>query len=160
MGLKMYVKVKNGQVDMYPYSLPLFRSDNPNVSFPANVSESVLATYGVFPVKEQEKPEFNSLVQNCVLDATPRQEGSSWVVGFSVKDKPLPEAEGNVRHQRDLLLAQSDWVVIVHTEKGVSIPEDWQTYRQSLRDITAQSGFPYNVSWPTVPGSLRDKGNL
>jgi len=27
----------------------------------------------------------------------------------------------------------------------------WATYRQSLRDVTAQSGFPYSITWPTNP---------
>lgn len=31
------------------------------------------------------------------------------------------------------------------------VPDAWKTYRQALRDIPAQSGFPTNVTWPTKP---------
>jgi hypothetical protein len=56
-----------------------------------------------------------------------------------------------VRSQRDRLLAETDWIVIMHTEKGTNIPAGWEIYRQSLRDITSQPGFPHNVTWPTKP---------
>ena len=51
-----------------------------------------------------------------------------------------------VRAQRDALLVESDSKVWPDY-----IPDDWRTYRQSLRDIPAQSGFPTNVTWPTEP---------
>ena len=34
---------------------------------------------------------------------------------------------------------------------GASVPQAWRDYRQALRDIPAQSGFPFNVVWPSVP---------
>jgi hypothetical protein len=60
------------------------------------------------------------------------------------------EAE-SIRSRRDSLLKDSDWVVIMHTEKGTNIPMEWEVYRQALRDITGQAGFPYEVTWPTKP---------
>jgi len=53
--------------------------------------------------------------------------------------------------KRDSLLAASDWIVVRATDQGVPIPADWKTYRQALRDITTQSGYPFNVVWPTAP---------
>lgn len=61
------------------------------------------------------------------------------------------EAASGVRQVRDRFLSECDWVVIMHTEKGTNIPAQWELYRQSLRDITAQEGFPHNVTWPTKP---------
>ena len=52
---------------------------------------------------------------------------------------------------RDALLSGSDWVVIYHTEKGTNIPLEWRVYRQALRDVTEQEGFPFNVTWPQEP---------
>jgi len=48
-------------------------------------------------------------------------------------------------------LAETDWIVIMHTEKGTNIPAAWEIYRQSLRDITSQPGFPHTINWPTKP---------
>ena len=56
-----------------------------------------------------------------------------------------------IRSERNALLSASDWVVILHTEKGTNIPALWELYRQALRDITAQAGFPHSVTWPTKP---------
>ena len=50
-----------------------------------------------------------------------------------------------VRTQRDKLLATSD-----HMALADRITDSWRTYRQALRDVPAQSGFP-DVTWPTEP---------
>lgn len=58
-----------------------------------------------------------------------------------------------MRAKRDSLLAATDWVVIMHTEKGTNIPADMELYRQALRDITTHANWP-NLSdsdWPTKP---------
>ena len=58
-----------------------------------------------------------------------------------------------LRNQRDIKLAQSDWVVIKEREEGGSVSNfaDWKTYRQSLRDITKTYKSLDDVKWPTVP---------
>ena len=65
----------------------------------------------------------------------------------------LEQATESVRNQRNRLLTETDWVVVKHNELGTPIPQEWLDYRQELRDITAQSGFPDNVEWPTVPSN-------
>ena len=50
-----------------------------------------------------------------------------------------------VRAERDELLAASD-----HMALADRITDDWRVYRQALRDLPAQSGFP-DVSFPTPP---------
>jgi len=55
-------------------------------------------------------------------------------------------SETQVRAQRDALLAASDYMALADR-----ITDDWRTYRQSLRDVPAQSGFPTNVTWPVEP---------
>ena len=53
-----------------------------------------------------------------------------------------------VRKQRDILIAETDWV------SGSDVPDalktKWYTYRQALRDITKQTD-PENITWPTKP---------
>jgi hypothetical protein len=52
-----------------------------------------------------------------------------------------------VRQRRDELLAQSDWT---QTPDAPVDQAAWAAYRQALRDITTQAGFPQSVTWPTV----------
>jgi hypothetical protein len=84
------------------------------------------------------------LVNGVSVEMTEAEEREYW----RLMDEAAPKF---VRATRDALLAESDWIVIMHTERGTNIPAEWEIYRQSLRDITAQPGFPHNVTWPTKP---------
>ena len=60
-----------------------------------------------------------------------------------------------VRRIRNNKLKECDWVVIsfygdenIMTDEAV---DQWKRYRKRLRDITKQSGFPWNVNWPPEP---------
>jgi len=64
-----------------------------------------------------------------------------------IAEQPAKDA----RTKRDRLLTESDWVTIRATDTGNPVPTDWQIYRQALRDITEQTGFPENIDWPTKP---------
>lgn len=55
-------------------------------------------------------------------------------------------AHGPARHYRNHLLALSDSHVWPD-----HVPDDWRTYRQALRDVPSQSGFPTDVTWPLEP---------
>ena len=95
----------------------------------------------------------------CVETAPPtitdsqlaKWDGAKWVVENipvvepDPEPKPLSEAE-TVRAKRDALLAASDSMALADR-----ITDEWRVYRQALRDIPAQSGFPTNVTWPTEP---------
>jgi len=59
------------------------------------------------------------------------------------------EAKANqVRAERDRLLTTTDWTQVADAPV-VSL--EWQPYRQALRDVPQQSGFPDSVEWPTPP---------
>lgn len=58
--------------------------------------------------------------------------------------------EAIVRNDRNQRLADSDWTQI--DDSTVADKEAWATYRQALRDITSQAGFPWTIDWPTYPG--------
>lgn len=69
-------------------------------------------------------------------------------------DQPEPTAEDlatAARFKRDYLLTACDWVVIKAQEAGEAVPDCWRAYRQALRDITNQAGFPSAISWPEPP---------
>jgi hypothetical protein len=54
---------------------------------------------------------------------------------------------------RQSLLIGSDWTdtLSAHDRLGETLYQQWQTYRQALRDITSQPGFPADIVWPTAP---------
>ena len=54
-------------------------------------------------------------------------------------------ASEEVRTKRDLLLAETDW----HGMSDVTMSTEMATYRQALRDISTQAGFPNEINWPT-----------
>jgi hypothetical protein len=61
----------------------------------------------------------------------------------------LEKLPTEVRTKRNILLKNSDWTQVSDMPNNIKTP--WATYRQALRDITTQSGFPSNITWPTAP---------
>ena len=62
------------------------------------------------------------------------------------------EAEAaKVREQRDTLLGKSDWTQAPDVPFVDNEREEWLLYRQALRDVPQQEGFPYAVVWPDKP---------
>jgi hypothetical protein len=61
------------------------------------------------------------------------------------------EQAKSVRQTRDDKLAETDWRVIKAAETATTLNAAWATYRQALRDITSQSGFPWTITWPDAP---------
>ncbi len=55
----------------------------------------------------------------------------------------------DIRFERDLLLQACDWTQLPDVPQAVK--DVWAVYRQALRDITLQEGFPTNITWPTKP---------
>lgn len=56
-----------------------------------------------------------------------------------------------VRRERDLRLQASDWTQSADAPLTTAKKAEWKTYRDSLRDVPNQSGFPEKVLWPTPP---------
>jgi hypothetical protein len=54
----------------------------------------------------------------------------------------------NIRSYRTQLLKDSDWTQIADSTADKTA---WATYRQALRDITGQAGFPWTITWPDAP---------
>ena len=57
----------------------------------------------------------------------------------------------SARDSRDKLLAECDWVMVKALELAQAVPADWATYRQALRDLPRQEGFPVTINWPVKP---------
>ena len=56
-----------------------------------------------------------------------------------------------LRAERNDKLAETDWEIVMHKEKGTNIPTALKTYRQALRDITDSATSLDDVTWPEKP---------
>ena len=54
----------------------------------------------------------------------------------------------DARAKRNTLLAASDWTQVIDAPVNQAA---WAVYRQALRDITSQAGFPTTIDWPVEP---------
>lgn len=69
------------------------------------------------------------------------------------------ELASRVRMRRDSIISRTDFYVQPDYPSDPVGLEAVKAYRQALRDIPEQSGFPRDVQWPTLPSALsRDKG--
>jgi len=156
----MYVKIVDGAVAQYPYTVGKLRQDNPNTSFPKSVPLTTLANYGVYPVKTKARPAYNESTHGLSRATTPVLEDGQWVISYSTyalssdeiaaRDE---EAAYNNRTKRNKLLADSDWTQVNDSPLTNEVKTSWATYRQELRGITDLDGWP-NLSdddWPVAP---------
>jgi hypothetical protein len=84
-----------------------------------------------------------------------QQLDGKWYTKYSVSDldadgiaaKDAEQAK-SVRDQRNTKLTESDWTQVADAPVDTEL---WATYRQALRDVPAQPGFPWDIIWPTQP---------
>jgi hypothetical protein len=149
----MYVKVKDGKVEQYPYTLGMLFQENPETSFPENISHELLAGFGVFPVASVPMPEVD--YTKNVEQTFPVQEEGSWVQTWKIVaagEQEIVERTNQqgdlVRSERNAKLSACDWTQLPDAPVN---KDAWAEYRQNLRDVTQQAGFPWNVVWPQPP---------
>ena len=65
--------------------------------------------------------------------------------------KAIPETADEARAQRDKLLAETDWTQVLDAPIDAETREAYRAYRQALRDIPEQDGFPETITWPELP---------
>lgn len=94
---------------------------------------------------------FKVHINGIERDCTPEEEAEiierNRVASLQIEEK----TKENVRQKRNLLLTESDWTQLDDTPLSNAKKLEWATYRQALRDITNQAGFPWDVSWPDQP---------
>lgn len=64
----------------------------------------------------------------------------------------LLQLSSEYRLHRNRLIAETDWILL--EDVNISNKADWLTYRQNLRDLTNQPGFPTDIIWPEKPSSF------
>jgi len=139
-----HLKITNGQPEIY--SIGQLRRDNPNTSFPKSPSDALLSDWGVYPYTVDDQPAFDYMTQTLTQTALAHVNGA-WTQGWEVSNRPTEDANRNIRNKRDNLLSQTDWMAMSDNTMSPA----WTAYRQALRDVTAQPGFPFAVEWPAKP---------
>lgn len=69
----------------------------------------------------------------------------------SVPEPTEEQQEMQIRAQRNSLLTLCDWTQLPDAPLTTEQKQEWAEYRQALRDVSEQAGFPENVAWPLVP---------
>lgn len=152
----MHVKITSGSVDTYPYNVGQLRRDNPNTSFPKQIPNAMLESYGILPVTFVDMPSIDDRVQKAEQASTPSLVDGAWTLGWTTSSKTAEEtqawddeAAASNRSKRDNLLADTDYFALT----DVTMDAAMTTYRQTLRDITDHSNWPNLASadWPAKP---------
>jgi hypothetical protein len=155
-----HVKITNGEVDQYPYTVGQLRRDNPNTSFPKTIPEDQLNSFGVYSVTVVDDPSFDQTTQYIQRASAPTLIDGVWTLSKSVVNMTAEQVAAYQdgiaaveRVTRDDLL-KSDVDVINAVRWNAMSAEDqaaWTTYRQALLDVPQQEGFPFTITWPTKP---------
>ena len=145
----------------------------PNTSFPKAWTPELVEELGLDPVFETPAP--TTTVYQTAFKNGVEQVAGKWVWKWAIgpvftditnedgtvttaaaqeaahKARIDDEAAKNVRATRDRLIAETDWIVIKNLELNQNVPGIWEVYRQNLRDVPSQAGFPHEITWPIKP---------
>lgn len=159
----MFAEVNNQTVVTFPYDYDTLVKKNPSTRFPQEDlltlyagTEDNLAGNELVRVVMADEPSYDSKAQTAVLNSQPSLVNGAWTLGWSVQALSAEEQAAKqtqqakvAREDRNKRLAETDWT------QGKDIPEGvssvWAVYRQALRDVPAQSGFPWEITWPAQP---------
>ena len=141
----------------------------PNTSIPKIWTEQVCSDLGIDVVFETPQPTSSEAYKHYVRNGVEQNDNDQWVQAWverdmfaATDDKTKSEQETEyqamldadaaaaIRTRRDSLLAETDFYAL----SDVTMTDAMTTYRQALRDITAHSNFPHNLTdddWPTKP---------
>jgi len=126
----------------------------PNTSFPSQWTPALVEELGLDPVFESPTPT-TTRYQTAFKDGVEQDSQGRWLWKWSISEisdeaKAAKDAEQakNIRSDRDKRLSDTDWTQVADAPVDKAV---WATYRQALRDVPAQAGFPYDITWPSKP---------
>jgi hypothetical protein len=157
----MYAFIVNNTVEEYPASRASLQRRYPHTSFPKVLTDETYISFGYVKVQPTEQPSYNP-EEGDLVQENPELINGTWVQKWSfvkyddaIINQQIADKQNqlviNERTKRNQLLEQSDLDVILSLEAANSIPDALKTYRQALRDVPEQAGFPDNITWPTKP---------
>ena len=130
-----------------------FRAQFPNTSLPQQLTEEVIKSLGgdvVFEGPQATPTRYQVAFRDGV-----QQINGQWFTKYSVADMDQEAQDAldanqanSQRAYRNTLLAETDWTQLQDAPVN---QQAWANYRQALRDITSQSGFPWEIEWPSKP---------
>ena len=147
----MYLRIIEDTIH-YPYSIPQLRKSYPNTSLPAELTDESLIEWDMHVVTPTPMP--NDYTKNIIEGTPVLIDGNycrNWIQTNASEEEisyRIQTKWEEIRIQRNELLTECDWTQLL--DIPTETKELWQTYRQSLRDITSQSN-PYNITWPVKP---------
>jgi hypothetical protein len=136
----MYALIENGEITRINITLPISIG---NASIPKGATG--LEAFGLYPIVGDEPSHTD---RERIAGPQYVFDGAQVTRVFTVEAIPDDEVAGQVRAERNALLAASDWTQLADSTADKTA---WATYRQALRDITAQAGFPWTIDWPAQP---------
>lgn len=146
----MYILIKDSNIEKYPYSVEQLKKDNPNVSFPYNITPKLLAEYGVFRVIPTNYPQVDytkTVMEGAPVrqrtrhedgtwkaddDSTPVNEAWEWVQVWEVSDateEEIAQRKANLNTQAEANRAEayrneSD-PLFFKSQRGEATEEEW-----------------------------------
>ena len=146
----MQIRIRETGAVMYESE---FRALFSNTSMPQQLSEALINELGadvVFEGPQASPTRYQFSFANGV-----EQTNGKWFTKWSVVDMDQEAKDAldttqaaSIRKQRDEKLAECDWTQVADAPVDKAV---WATYRQALRDVTTQSGFPWTITWPDAP---------
>jgi len=158
----MFAEIKDNVLVEFPYNYDTLLKNNPHTKFS---QEDLLSMYAgtdanlsgnkLVRITESTPPIYNTQTQNIFQDAVPKLIDNVWVLGWTINPLNTEEQTAkttaqakSVRASRNEKLKECDWTQVIDSPVDQTV---WATYRQALRDVTAQEGFPWTITWPTQP---------
>jgi hypothetical protein len=156
---------------MYESELRSYLQANDGPSYD-QLTPEVMEAIGVDPVLEGPQATGGDHYQFSQRDGVEQIDGkwcTKYILGPVFTDRPATDTEPAktaaeqeaeykamkdaeqakaVRDQRTEKLKDSDWTQVADAPVDKAT---WATYRQALRDVTKQSGFPWAIDWPVAP---------
>ena len=92
-----------------------------------------------------DAPSFDSLTEQASFEWVESDDAITQI--WTVSDKSDEDKAYSIRAKRNKLIAETDHFAL----SDMTLTEAMADYRQALRDVPAQSGFPDSITWPTEP---------
>lgn len=145
----MYAKIVDGVLIKFPYSIEEMRETHPDLEIGDEPTPEQLTACNAVPAQQDWTPTKSSRTHTFEPIYSENEDGSV-TISYRDVEKPLQIAEFNMRDARDSALTRCDWVITRAFEEGNAVPANYLTYRQALRDLPSQEGFPYEYVWPVL----------
>jgi len=150
----MLIKLENGKPTLTRITEKNFRALFPSTSFPATLTSDVVENlgYGLFEFSTiPDAGKHQKVIEvDAICDKNKIWRQTFELAEMSDKEKAESDADKEIKTRlaRNYLLMNCDWTQLPDSPAD---HEAWATYRQELRDVTAQEGFPWDVTWPEAP---------